>query len=308
MSFAAPAFGLEPMSHAERLVPPAQRERGRATTSISSAPEPIRAPACRACCPPLAFSTRSCRMPQFSPDPSLASLSDHAACRACIRLGSRSFYAASRLLPAVVRRRPSDSTRSAGCRTTRSTSAAARPMRSSACATVLRARARDGPFLTRQIGRWPISWIASPFREPSRRRCSKGSPGMPKAEPMRRSTTLLDYAARVAGTVGVMMALLMDVRSPEALARACDLGVAMQLTNIARDVGEDARLGRLYLPRRGCARPASTRTDGSYPAPTTEAFGRSSRGCSTRPGALFEARAGIAMLPPAAVRLFSPPP
>ena len=59
---------------------------------------------------------------------------------------------------------------------------------------------------------------------------------------------LLDYAARVAGSVGAMMAVLMGVRSAEALARACDLGVAMQLTNIARDVGEDARAGRLYLP------------------------------------------------------------
>lgn len=59
---------------------------------------------------------------------------------------------------------------------------------------------------------------------------------------------LLDYAARVAGTVGAMMALLMGARSPAALARACDLGVAMQLSNIARDVGEDARAGRLYLP------------------------------------------------------------
>ena len=57
------------------------------------------------------------------------------------------------------------------------------------------------------------------------------------------------YAARVAGTVGAMMALLMGVRDPEAIARACDLGTAMQLTNIARDVGEDARNGRLYLPR-----------------------------------------------------------
>jgi phytoene synthase len=56
------------------------------------------------------------------------------------------------------------------------------------------------------------------------------------------------YGARVAGTVGVMMALLMKVRSPAALARACDLGIAMQLSNIARDVGEDARAGRLYLP------------------------------------------------------------
>jgi 15-cis-phytoene synthase len=60
---------------------------------------------------------------------------------------------------------------------------------------------------------------------------------------------LYDYASRVAGTVGAMMALLMGVRSAEGLARACDLGVAMQLSNIARDVGEDARMGRLYLPR-----------------------------------------------------------
>lgn len=61
---------------------------------------------------------------------------------------------------------------------------------------------------------------------------------------------LQDYAARVAGTVGAMMSLLMGVRDAPALARACDLGVAMQLSNIARDVGEDARMGRLYLPRQ----------------------------------------------------------
>ena len=57
-----------------------------------------------------------------------------------------------------------------------------------------------------------------------------------------------DYSARVAGSVGVLMALLMGIRDESALARAADLGVAMQLTNIARDVGEDARNGRLYLP------------------------------------------------------------
>ena len=58
-----------------------------------------------------------------------------------------------------------------------------------------------------------------------------------------------DYGARVAGTVGVMMAVLMGVKDHATLARAADLGVAMQLTNICRDVGEDARAGRLYLPR-----------------------------------------------------------
>jgi phytoene synthase len=60
---------------------------------------------------------------------------------------------------------------------------------------------------------------------------------------------LTDYAARVAGAVGAMMAMLMGARAAAVVARACDLGVAMQLSNIARDVGEDARAGRLYLPR-----------------------------------------------------------
>jgi 15-cis-phytoene synthase len=67
----------------------------------------------------------------------------------------------------------------------------------------------------------------------------------------RRYDTLsgvLDYSARVAAAVGAMMCVLMRVRNADALARACDLGLAMQLTNIARDVGEDARAGRLYLP------------------------------------------------------------
>ena len=56
------------------------------------------------------------------------------------------------------------------------------------------------------------------------------------------------YGVRVAGTVGLMMTLIMGRRAAPVLARACDLGVAMQLTNIARDVGEDARRGRVYLP------------------------------------------------------------
>jgi len=42
----------------------------------------------------------------------------------------------------------------------------------------------------------------------------------------------------------------MGPQSADTLARACELGVAMQLTNIARDVGHDARIGRLYLPRQ----------------------------------------------------------
>lgn len=59
---------------------------------------------------------------------------------------------------------------------------------------------------------------------------------------------LFGYCARVASSVGAMMCVLMRVRHADALARACDLGLAMQLTNIARDVGEDLRAGRIYLP------------------------------------------------------------
>jgi phytoene synthase len=59
-----------------------------------------------------------------------------------------------------------------------------------------------------------------------------------------------DYAARVAGSVGAMMCWIMGLQNIETLERACEMGVAMQLTNIARDVGADAALGRCYLPRR----------------------------------------------------------
>jgi phytoene synthase len=61
--------------------------------------------------------------------------------------------------------------------------------------------------------------------------------------------TLLRYCYRVASTVGLMMCAVLGVRDPRAWAFAVDLGVAMQLTNICRDVAEDAQLGRVYLPQ-----------------------------------------------------------
>ena len=60
----------------------------------------------------------------------------------------------------------------------------------------------------------------------------------------------LRYCYHVAGVVGVMMAYIMGVREEDALHRATDLGIAFQLTNIARDVMEDAGVGRVYLPVR----------------------------------------------------------
>ena len=59
--------------------------------------------------------------------------------------------------------------------------------------------------------------------------------------------TLL-YCYHVAGVVGIMMAIVMGRRDSETLDRANDLGLAFQLTNIARDVIEDAQNGRVYLP------------------------------------------------------------
>ena len=59
---------------------------------------------------------------------------------------------------------------------------------------------------------------------------------------------LLRYSYRVAGTVGVMMSTILGCTDRAALWYAVDLGIAMQLTNIARDVLEDASMGRRYLP------------------------------------------------------------
>ena len=58
---------------------------------------------------------------------------------------------------------------------------------------------------------------------------------------------LLVYSYRVAGTVGLMMAKIFGVKKKDSLHRAIDLGIAMQLTNIARDVVEDEKKNRIYL-------------------------------------------------------------
>ena len=58
---------------------------------------------------------------------------------------------------------------------------------------------------------------------------------------------LLVYSYRVAGTVGLMMSKILKVKNKEALKGAIDLGIAMQLTNIARDVCEDKKRNRQYI-------------------------------------------------------------
>jgi phytoene synthase len=107
------------------------------------------------------------------------------------------------------------------------------------------------------------------------------------------------YGARVAGSVGAMMAALMGARTPQALARACDLGVAMQLTNIARDVGEDARAGRLYLPR-DWLREAGVDADAflAHPRPSPAIAAVTLRLLDAADALYAHADAGIAILPP----------
>ena len=73
----------------------------------------------------------------------------------------------------------------------------------------------------------------------------------------------LDYAYHVAGVVGLMMAWVMGVRDRAVLCRASDLGLAFQLSNIARDVGDDLEAGRIYLPARWLREAGVTLTKGA---------------------------------------------
>jgi phytoene synthase len=179
-----------------------------------------------------------------------ADAADHAACRDAIRHGSRSFFAASALLPARVRR-PAYGLY-AFCRLSDD--------------AIDEVDGRDRPAaLARLATRLARIYEDAPCDAPADRAMADlvTAHHLPHALPAalieglawdangRRYETLSDltaYAARVAGSVGAMMTVLMGVRDPAILARACDLGVAMQFTNIARDIGEDARAGRLYLP------------------------------------------------------------
>jgi len=186
-----------------------------------------------------------------APEPSLAprpDAADVAACDALLRAGSRSFATAARLLPPSLR--ASATVLYAFCRVAddaidvqREADAVAQLQ--ARLAAIYDGRPRDQPVdraFADLVARWAIpralpealvdglAWDAAGRRYDN-------------------LSELYAYAARVAGAVGVMLTLLTGVRAPRLLARAADLGVAMQLTNIARDVGEDARAGRLYLPR-----------------------------------------------------------
>lgn len=177
-----------------------------------------------------------------------AAQADLEACREAIRHGSLSFHAASRLLPARVRD-PSLALY-AFCRLAddavdlKKEKAAAVLDLQDRLDAVYRGVPRDAPA-DRAFAR-VIEAHAMPRALPDAL-----LEGLAWDAEGRRCATLSDvfhYSARVAAAVGAMMTVLMGVRDRDALARACDLGVAMQLTNIARDIGEDAVEGRLYLP------------------------------------------------------------
>jgi phytoene synthase len=174
--------------------------------------------------------------------------SDMAHCVEAIRHGSRSFHAASKLLPRRVRE-PALALYSF-CRLADD-------------AVDLNTEKADA--VLRLHERLDLAYAGQPRNAPADRAFAAiiEEFDMPRALPEalleglawdameRRYESLSDvraYSARVASAVGAMMCVLMNVRDRRALARACDLGVAMQLTNIARDVGEDAEEGRLYIP------------------------------------------------------------
>jgi phytoene synthase len=173
---------------------------------------------------------------------------DLERCRLALRAGSKSFHAASRLLPDRVRG-PATALY-AFCRSVDdaiddgSDARAALDVWRNRLERAYAARPLDAPTDR------AFAWVAERFSIP------KAIPealleGMQwDAEDKRYETEgdLIAYGARVASSVGVMMTLIMGHREPEVLARACDLGVAMQITNVCRDVGEDAARGRVYLP------------------------------------------------------------
>ena len=237
-------------------------------------------------------------MSAFSRAREFAGPADHLACRRAIRTGSRTFYAASKLLPLSVRK-PAYGLY-AFCRL----SDDAVDLGDGAPGALERLRHR----LALACEGRPLPFPADRAMADIMRRHA-----IPRAIPEalleglgwdcagRRYETLEDlqaYAARVASTVGVMMTLLMGVRDAGALARACDLGVAMQLTNIARDVGEDARAGRLYLPLQWL-REAGVEAEGflADPRPTDAVRSVVARLLDAADALYARSRSGVAALP-----------
>lgn len=97
----------------------------------------------------------------------------------------------------------------------------------------------------------------------------------------------------MAGTVGLMMSPILGTNDEDALKYACDLGKAMQLTNICRDVHEDALKGRIYIPQT-----LSLSDITKDPAQENEEMARACQTLLLRANTLYEkAEWGLAYLP-----------
>jgi 15-cis-phytoene synthase len=116
----------------------------------------------------------------------------------------------------------------------------------------------------------------------------------------RRYDTLddtLEYCYHVAGVVGVMMTIIMGAKDQPTLDRACDLGIAFQLTNISRDVVEDAGVGRIYLPRQWLAEAGVAESDVAAPASRERVAMVTQRLLAEAERYYASARVGLAHLP-----------
>lgn len=177
-------------------------------------------------------------------------LSDSENCAAALQGGSRSFHAASRLLPARVR--DAATALYAFCREADDAIDHAPAMQRDAALAGLQARldaiyaGTPAPIAADRAFARVVAEYAMPRALPQA--LLEGFAWDAAGRRYQTIDELEEYAARVAGTVGAMMAVIMGARAAPVLARAAELGLAMQLTNIARDVGEDARAGRVYLP------------------------------------------------------------
>jgi 15-cis-phytoene synthase len=173
---------------------------------------------------------------------------DVKVCRALLRKNSKTFHAASLLLPQTVRE--SASVLYGFCRLADDEVDVAHAGVSAIASLRLRlSRVCSGQPLAEPTDR-ALAAVLSEHQIPREilELLIEGLEWDTEGRSYESLDELFDYATRVAGTVGAMMALLMGVRSSAGINRACELGIAMQLTNIARDVGEDARMGRIYLP------------------------------------------------------------
>jgi 15-cis-phytoene synthase len=191
---------------------------------------------------------------------------DRLACREWIRVHSKSFYLSSLLLPAEVRhgawalyafcRRADDAVdENAG------------PGEAMARVDGLRRRldavyGNDVSARSHPIDR-AFSMLVTNYRLPRAlpEALLAGMEMDARGASYESDDDLLTYCFRVASTVGLMMTRIMGCSHDVAWLRAADLGVAMQLTNIARDVGEDARRGRVYLPASLCREVGMTPRD-----------------------------------------------